>query len=88
LLSKEDKAQQPYVFNFNKCFVSAGFVANVGGDLAQLSHLKMREEDFVEEFNPWNREVKSLERVLNSHDLVMKEGKDDRSHGKSWSKQS
>lgn len=24
LLPKEDKAQQPYVFNFNKCFVSVG----------------------------------------------------------------
>jgi len=26
LLPKEDNAQQPYVFNFNKCFVSAGDV--------------------------------------------------------------
>jgi len=38
----------------------------------------MKEGDSIEEFNPWNREVKLLERVLNSHDLVMKEGKDDR----------
>jgi len=34
LLPKENKAQKPCFFNFNKCFVSAGFVANARGDLA------------------------------------------------------
>lgn len=77
LLTKENKEQQPCVFNFNKCFVSVGFVANARGDLAQVSHLKMKEGDFVEEFNPWSRDVKLLERVMNSHDSVQ-EGKDDR----------
>jgi len=33
-LLKGNKAQQPYVFNFNKCFVNAGFAAIAGGDLA------------------------------------------------------
>jgi hypothetical protein len=36
-LPKEDKAQKPYVFYFNKCFVSAGLVADAGGNLAQMS---------------------------------------------------
>ena len=58
--------------------MSAGFVANAGGDLTQLSHLKMEEGDSVEEINPWNREVNFLEKVLNNHDSIMKEGKDDR----------
>jgi len=34
LLPKEDKAQKPYVFNFKKCFASAGLVANSKVDLA------------------------------------------------------
>ena len=54
------------------------FVANAGGDLAQLSHLKIKEGNSMEEFNPWNRNVKMLERVLDSHDLIMKEGKEGR----------
>ena len=41
----------------------------------------MEEEDFVEVFNPWNKEVQWLERMLKSHDstqkeIIMKEGKD------------
>jgi len=32
----------------------------------------------MEEINPWNGEINLLERMLNSHDLIMKEGKDDR----------
>jgi len=79
LLPKENKAQQPCVFNFNKCFVSVGFVANAGGDLAQMSsQMKMKEENSIEESNPCNKNVKLLERVLDSHDSIMKEGKDDR----------
>jgi len=42
------------------------------------NQVKIKEEDFMEEFNPWNREVNLLEKVLNSHDSIMKEGKDDR----------
>ena len=58
LLPKEDKAQKPYVFYFNKCFMSASFVADVGGDLAHMKNqIKMREEDYVEEFNPWNKDL-------------------------------
>jgi len=34
LLPKENKAQQPCVFYFNKCVVNAGFVADAEGDLA------------------------------------------------------
>lgn len=79
LLPKEDKAQQPYVFYFNKCFVNAGFVAIAGADLAQISsQIKVKEEEFMEEINPWNREVNLLVKELNSHDSIMKEGKDDR----------
>jgi len=84
LLLKEDKALKPYVFNFNRCFVSAGFVADAGGNLAQMNNqIKMKEEESVEEFNPWNKDVKFLERVLDSHDsiqeeIIIKEGKDDR----------
>jgi len=45
--------------------------------------IKMREEDSVEEFNPWNRDAQLLERMLGIHDsiqeeIIMKEGKDDR----------
>jgi len=57
-LPKEDKAQNPYVFYFNKCFVSVGFVADDEENLAQMSsQINMKEEDFVEEFNPWNIDV-------------------------------
>lgn len=34
LLPNGDKAQKPYVFNFNKCFMSASFVADAEGNLA------------------------------------------------------
>lgn len=37
LFPKENKAQKPYVFYFNKCFVSAGFAADVVGNLAYVS---------------------------------------------------
>jgi len=74
----ENKAQQLCVFNFNKCFMNAGFVANARRDLAQVnSQIKVKEENSMEELNPWNREVNLLEKVLNSHDSIMKEGKGD-----------
>jgi len=48
--------------------VNAGFVAIAGGDLAHVSsQVKMKEEDFMEEFNPWNKDVKLLEKMLNNH---------------------
>jgi len=79
MLPKKEEAPRPHVFNFNKFFMNACFVANAGGDLAQMSsQVKMKEEDFKEEFNPWNKDVKLLEKMLNSHDSIMKEGKDDR----------
>ena len=42
------------------------------------NQIKVKEENSMEELNPWNREVNLLERMLNNHDLIMKEGKDDR----------
>lgn len=66
------------------CFVSAGLVADVGGNLAQMSsQIKIKEEDSMEEFNPWNRDAQLLERMLEIHDsvqtkIIMKEGKDER----------
>jgi len=59
--------------------MSVGFVAIAGGGFTQVKNqIKVKEEDSEEEFNPWNKDVKLLERVLNSHDSIMKEGKDDR----------
>ena len=79
VLPMENKAQKPYIFNFNKFFECAGFVVGAEGDLAKVnSQIKVKEENSMEELNPWNREVNFLERVLNSHDPIMKEGKDDR----------
>ena len=69
LLPKEEKTQKPYVFYFKNCFVSAGLVADAGGILAQMSsQIKMKEEDSMEEFNPWNKDVQLLERMLESQD--------------------
>lgn len=84
LLPKGDKAQKPYDFYFNKCFMSAGLVTDVGGNLAQMDNqTKMEEEDFMEEFNPWNIDVQLLERMLESQDsvqpeIILTEGKDER----------
>jgi len=43
----------------------------------------MKEEDSMEEFNPWNRDVQSLKRMMDSQDsiqkeIIVKEGKDER----------
>ena len=82
-LPKKEEAPRPHVFNFNKCFVNAGFVVIAGGDLARVGiQVKMKEEDFMEELSPWNKDVKLLEKMLNSHDSIMKEGKDDREAAK------
>ena len=84
MLPKEEEAWRPYVFNFNNFFVSAGFVADAGGNLAQMSNqVKMEEEDSVEVFNPWNKDIMLLERMLENQDLmqkeiIMREGKDER----------
>ena len=79
MFPKEDKAHKSCVFYFNKCFVNAGLIVDTEGDLASLKNqIKMKEKESMEEFNPWNKDVKSLERVLDSHDSIMKEGKDDR----------
>ena len=44
LLPKGDKAQKPYDFYFNKCFMSTGLVAYARGNLAQMrSQTKMEE---------------------------------------------
>ena len=69
---------------FRSRFVSAGLVADAGGNLAQMSsQVKTVEEDSVEEFNPWSIDVQLLERILESQDsmqkeIIMKEGKDKR----------
>jgi len=46
------------------------------------NQIKMKEENFVEVFNPWNRDVQLLERMLDNQDsiqkeIIMKEGKDE-----------
>ena len=46
------------------------------------SQIKMEEEDSMGKFNPWNKDVNLLERVLESHDLIMKEDKGDREAAK------
>ena len=53
-----------------------------GGNLAQISN-QMEEEDSMGEFNPWNRGVQLLERMLEIQDsmqikITMKENKDER----------
>lgn len=79
LLSKENKAQQPCVFNSNNLFLNAFLVADSKGDLAQMNNqMEVKEENYMEEINPWNKEVNFLEKMLNNHDSIMKEGKDDR----------
>lgn len=84
LFPKKEKAQKPYVFYFNNFFVSATLVADAGGILAQMrSQIKMEEEDSMEEFNPWNRGVQLLERMLDNHDsmhigIILTKGKDER----------
>lgn len=71
VLPKGDKVQKPYDFYFNKCFMNASLVADVGGNLVKMDNqTKMEEEDFMEEFNPWNRDVQLLERMLESQDSV------------------
>ena len=83
MLPKEEEALRPYVFHFNNCFVSAGFVADARENLAQMSsQIEMEEEDFMENFNPWIRDVQLVERMLDSQDSMqketnMKEGKDE-----------
>lgn len=65
VLPKEEKAQKPYVFYFNNWLVSVGLVADAGRTLAQMSsQVKMEEKDSMEKFNPWNRDVKLLEIIL------------------------
>ena len=51
--------------------MSVGLAVDVGGNLAQMSsEIKNKEEDFVEEFNPWKRDAQLLDRMLESYDLV------------------
>lgn len=45
MLPKEEEALRPYVFHFNNCFVSGGFVVDAGENLAHMSNqVKMEEE--------------------------------------------
>ena len=65
ILPKEEEALRPYDFYVKNCFFSAGFIANAGENLAQInSQVKMEEEDSVEIFNPWNRDIVLLESML------------------------
>jgi len=53
--------------------VNAGLVADAGGNLAQVSRqIKMKEEDYMEVFNPWNWNVQLLERMLESQNSMQK----------------
>jgi len=36
MFPKEKEALRPYVFYFNNCFVSTGFIAYAGGDLLNI----------------------------------------------------
>jgi len=66
---KEGEVLRPYVFYFNKLFMSVDLVADAGGNLAQMSsQIKMKEEDSLEVLNPWNKDVQLLERMLDSQD--------------------
>lgn len=84
VLPKEKEALRLCVFYFNNYFVSASLVAYAGENLAQMNNqVKTVEEDSMENSNPWNRYVQSLERMLESQDsmqkeIIMKEGKDER----------
>ena len=74
VLPKEEEALRPYVFYFNNCLMSAALVVDTRGNLSQMSsQVNMVEEDYVEEFNPWNRDVQLLERMLDSYDSMHKE---------------
>jgi len=49
--------------------LSTSLVADAGENLAWMSsQVKMVEGDSMEEFNPWNRDVQLLERMLESQD--------------------
>lgn len=84
MFPKEEEAWRPYVFNFNNCFVSVGFVVDAGENLSQMSiQVKVEDKDYVEVFNPWNKDIMLLERMLENQDfmqkeIIMKEGKDER----------
>ena len=59
LLPKEDKAQQPYVFNFNKCFECASFVADAEGDLAQMNiQIKVKKKIL------WKKSIHGMEKLI------------------------
>ena len=74
MFPEERKALRPYGFYFNNCFVNVGFVADVGENLTQLdSQIKEKEENSVEIFNPWNKEIKLLEIMLKNQDSIQEE---------------
>ena len=74
MLAEERKALRPYGFYFNNCFVNAGFVADAGENLTQLgSQVKEKEENSVEIFNPWNKEIELLEIMLKNQDSIQEE---------------
>lgn len=71
VLAEERKELRPYGFCFNSCFMNAGFIAGVGENLTQLSsQIQEEEENSVELFNPWNKEVELLEIMLNNQNSV------------------
>lgn len=52
MFPKEEEVLRPYVSYSSNFFMSAGLVADAGGNLAQIrNQVKMVEEDSVEEFN-------------------------------------
>jgi len=67
VLPKEEEAERPYVFYFNNFLVGVGLVEDAGENLAQVNNqIKMEEEDSIEKFSPWNKDVQLLERMLES----------------------
>ena len=74
MLPEEKEALRPYVFYSNNYFVSAGFIADAGVTLAQMNNqVKKEEENSVEIFNPWNKEIKLLEIMLKNQDSIQEE---------------
>ena len=69
MLAEERKALRPYDFCFNNCFMNANFV-DAEEKLTPLDYQIKEEENFVEDFNPWNEEIGLLKIMLNNQDSI------------------
>ena len=64
MLAEEEKALRPYEFCINNFLVNVGVVDD-GENLTPLDSQRKEEENFVEDFNPWNEENGLLDIMLN-----------------------